>query len=300
MEPHEIWAYRKTGKHPFEPVRFLKHRRGTTATNRYSLIRFEDPEADGREEWVPTGRLKCSWGGAEAFVEKERRWAKVRAASVISEGVFHAMQTVLELMPDENAATAGNGGRADGVVEFQYPATLSAVLGLPESVLCGEPESFEQDGVWVVPAATGLAIAQRLAAMNSDLVLVGVEHEERRSLDEQRLWKLLNPHSTPGRQAQEWSEALILSFKIRREWVGEESNRLRHDAIASQEEVERLRGAVEWAIKRLDGYGHKSSSATLQKYLDGTPIPPQGNSPGRALSGPKSRTDMRSARRTPS
>jgi hypothetical protein len=189
------------------------------------------------------------------------------------------MQTVLELMPEENAATTGTPGGADGVVEFQYPATLSAVLGLPESVLCGEAESFEQDGIWVVPAVTGLAIAQRLAAMNPDFVLMGVEQEERRMRDEQRAWKLLNPYSTPGRQAQEWDEAMILSFKVRREWVGEESNRLRHDATAAQEEVERLRGAVEWAIKKLNGYGHKASSATLQKYLDGTIIPPQGHSP---------------------
>jgi hypothetical protein len=273
MEINEIWAYRKTGKHPLEPVRFLKHRRGTTARNKAAQVRFEDPEADGREEWVPTGRLKCSWEDAEAFVAKERRWAKVRAASRTGESLLYAMDIVLELMPDENTATTGTPGPVDGVVEFQNPATLAVATGLSEAVLCGAPESFEQDGVWVVPLATGLAIAQRLAAMNPDIVLMGVERQERELQDEQREWEIRNPYSTRGRQSQDWYEARILSLKIRREWVGEESNRLRHEAVAAQEEVNRLRRALEWAIKKLDGYGHKSSSATLQRYLDGAPVP---------------------------
>lgn len=274
MEANEIWAYRETGKHPLQPVRFLRHRRNTNKRNAHVQIRFEDPDADGLETWVPTGRLKCLWADAEAFEENERRWLAVIKASRDSAGVVDAVESVVcALMPDETWARVSppkslvhSSGK--GVFGFRNLEALSEVTGLPVEQLSGEPTAFYDEGVWVVPLPTALSVAKRLAPLDPLTILREVEGEERQLAAREESWRLRGPRSGPDEQTRDDWDVQRQSFALRREWVGEESITLRDEAIAAQQEAERLRNLVTWAIKKLAGYGHKSSAETLRRNLD--------------------------------
>ena len=276
MEADEIWAYRETGKHPLVPVRFIRHRRNTNKRNAHSQIRFEDPDADGLEAWVPTGRLKCLWADAEAFRANELSWSAVLDASREREGVIMAIdEVVMALLPDENwGHDPRTSHRADdGIYPLRDIESLSKLTNLSVDELRGEPSAFELDGTWIVPVATALSVAERLAPLDPSAVLRGVERDERELAALEEDWRLRGPASGPDRQTEDHWEERRLSFALRRKWIGEESNSLRDQALAAQQESERLKGLVEWAIGKLDHYGHGPSSATLQRYLDGAPLP---------------------------
>lgn len=272
MEPDELWAYRETGKHPLVPVRFLRHGRGTNKRNAYCLVRFEDSAADGLESWVPTGRLKCLWPDAEAFRANELRWAGVLEASRDSPGVVIAVDAViLDLLPEgmwSDSSRPGSHSLYEGLYGFRNLEALSELTGIPVDELRGEPSAFQYEEGWVVPLPTAIRVAERLAPLDPATVLRLVEREERQLVEEEEDWRLRNPSSGPGRQWEaEWDERRR-SFALRRNWIGEESISLRGQALVAQEESEWLRGLVVWAIKKLAGYGHKSSAETLRRNLD--------------------------------
>jgi hypothetical protein len=45
------------------------------------FVRFLDDAFEGRQDWVPPGRLKAPWGEVDAFLARERRWDAVLAQS---------------------------------------------------------------------------------------------------------------------------------------------------------------------------------------------------------------------------
>ncbi|SDP74229.1 hypothetical protein SAMN04487914_13253 [Arthrobacter sp. ok909] len=266
MEPNEIWAYRETGKHPLEPVRFLRHRRNTNKSNAHAQIRFEDADADGLETWVPTGRLKCLWADAEAFTARELRWAELRRVSMVGEDVEHAAAVVLDALTplDVLGSSAGAGGTYEYAIKDV--STLSRLCGIPEIELTSAPTAFEEDGNFMVPFQTAERVARALAGKHPEAVLRVVVREERDLEEKQLEWRQRG--SPPrGEQSEDWDEALRRSFEIRREWVGAEANTFQAEVLASHGEVQELRDLVEYAAKFLQANGHTTVAAKLRRSL---------------------------------
>ena len=88
MDVNESWAYRARSMDELVEVRIL--RIGTNRPARV-LVRFVAEVFEGREEWVPPGRLKVLWSAVEEFLANERRWAAVTDVSPVSEsGEYYA------------------------------------------------------------------------------------------------------------------------------------------------------------------------------------------------------------------
>lgn len=264
MEPGQIWAYRETGKHPLVPVRFLRRRRGTGRKYQYSLVRFEAPEADGLEEWVPDGRLKCHWADAEAFLAREKRWTKLQAASKADEATHHAVDAILieldpqGLMPDADA---------EGVREILDAAALSELSGILESALTSEPEGFWEGGKFQAPVATAIEVAKALARRYPDVVLRSVEREESDLYEQESRWRQLGC-PTRSRQSAAWDDALRRSFEMRREWVGEHTVAFNAELLTAHMKIQQLSELVEYAAKMLKANGHTTTAAKLMRALN--------------------------------
>jgi hypothetical protein len=101
----EHWAYRARAVDRLDEV--AVQRFGSKSPPRV-LIRFVDPAQEGREEWVPPGRLKAPWTERDAFLERERRWAAVRDVVYLRdtpEGT--AIGMVFDSLPDWQFARDG-------------------------------------------------------------------------------------------------------------------------------------------------------------------------------------------------
>jgi hypothetical protein len=74
------------------------------------LVRFAGAEHEGREEWVPSGRLKVPWSDRAAFENCEQRWARAGdAAKRRGTPADSALSLVFDSLPDwEFAAYAYN------------------------------------------------------------------------------------------------------------------------------------------------------------------------------------------------
>jgi hypothetical protein len=265
MDTGELWAYRETGKHPLEPVRFLKHRSETARKPRYSFVRFESPEAEGLEDWVPDGRLKCLWEDAEAFAAREQKWAAVNRESTIAQGINVAVAVTLDALAQGLIVGCG-GSDCISPYEIEDVSALSLLCGIPETDLTSAPTAFEEGGRFIVPFETAARVAKTLARKHPDAVLRAVERGERGFEEEQLEWRQRG--SPPkGKQLDDWDEALRLSFEMRREWIGAQANALNAELLAARSETQQMRELVESAAKMLKANGHTTSAARLRSYL---------------------------------
>jgi hypothetical protein len=266
METGEIWAYRETGKLPLVPVRFLRHRRNTSKRNAHAQIRFEDPDADGLETWVPTGRLKCLWADAEAFTAREQKWAAVNRESTIAQDINVAVAVTLDALTQELIVGCG-GSDCISPYEIEDISALSLLCGIPEADLTSAPTAFEEGGRFIVPFETAVRVAKALARNHPEAVLRAVEREERGFEEEQLEWRQRG--SPPkGKQFDDWDEALRRSFEMRRQWIGEQANALDAELSAARSEIQRMRELVESAAQMLKANGHTTSAARLQRSLN--------------------------------
>lgn len=101
----ERWAYRQKRTEPVTCVEVV--RLGTGRPPRVQ-VRFVDDEFEGREEWVPPGRLKVLWTGVDAWREGERRWTDLLDASDCPRDSVeaNALMMVTDYLPDWDLARA--------------------------------------------------------------------------------------------------------------------------------------------------------------------------------------------------
>ncbi|NWL13488.1 hypothetical protein DM793_19680 [Paenarthrobacter nitroguajacolicus] len=272
MEPGELWAYRKRAVDPLEPVTYLRHRRGDQPKHKYSLVRFEAEDADGREEWVPDGRLKCPWSEAKHFEAEERKWIPLIKASDIDWGTNAAITLVLEAaLPDEIWGDVQPPthlpDHAERWLALRDLQQLADFTGLTLADLCSDPLSFQQGDSWVVPANTAYAIAEKLAPREPEVILKHVEDAERELKAKKKHWEQLSPGTEPWPATRNSWDSTETTCRLLREWIGRENNDLRKQALDADQEIDRLRGLVEWGIGKLAGFGHKASAETLRRNL---------------------------------
>src|SRR3954451_15014298 len=71
----ERWAYRVAPHHgPVAEVEVLKI--GTQRPLRIKVL-FAAEEAEGREEWVPSARLRVAWQDKDAWLAREQQWSEL-------------------------------------------------------------------------------------------------------------------------------------------------------------------------------------------------------------------------------
>ncbi|SDP44137.1 hypothetical protein SAMN04487914_111121 [Arthrobacter sp. ok909] len=230
-------------------------------------MRFEDPDAKGLEEWVPDGRLKCQWADAEAFSARERRWAAVKSASIVSDDIDWAVGVTLDSLTPMGMID-GCGGRT-GISPYKIGdvSALSRLCGIPEDDLTSPPTAFKEGERFIVPFETAARVARTLAAQHPEVVLRAVEREERDFEERQYEWR---QHGSPprGRKFEAWDEALRRSFQMRRDWVGKHHDVLWREVLIARIEVQRMRELVESAANMLQANGHMASAARLRRSLN--------------------------------
>jgi hypothetical protein len=166
----EEWAYRKRAVDTV--TRILVVRVGKRQPPRV-LIRFLDDSYEGREEWVPPGRLVVEWSNVEAWQAREDRWERV---ALLSEGVdgtaaMWAAAMVFEVAASEDVLCMLYNKFA-GVLCVSDPATAAQLLDAGPSVFLESESAFiDEDGTTVIPWTTALRLAQSAAPRYADAIL---------------------------------------------------------------------------------------------------------------------------------
>jgi hypothetical protein len=175
VDVNESWAYRARSIDELVEVRIL--RIGTNRPPRV-LVRFVAEVFEGREEWVPPGRLKVLWSGVKEFLANERRWAAVTDVSPVSEsGEYYATSYVFDTLIDDSLADVGYRNTG-GVTTIHDVDGLARFLDIDPDRLRDDPVSFETADGWVVPWSITELIAQRAAAREPDPILRHVDAAE--------------------------------------------------------------------------------------------------------------------------
>lgn len=181
MEVGESWAYREGGRKPLVEVTVVKL--GTRKPERV-LVRFAGEEFEGREEWIPPGRLKVAWADREAFMTSELQWETVTSFWRSSEELeIDAAGTVFDLQLDGTIGHFNHGYRT-GVLTILDPLALARELAWDEAELRGHSASFVEGEALFVPWPTTRAIAMRLVERDPGPVLLHLAKEEREARDE--------------------------------------------------------------------------------------------------------------------
>ena len=179
------WAYR--GKQT-EPVTCVEVKRLGTGRPPRVLIKFVDDEFEGREEWVPPGRLKVLWANVDAWRAAEQRWKNLRDASdhIRDTPEDHALWMVIDNLREWDLATALYN-KDSGILLIHDVDALAADLDLDRDFLPSEPASFvDADGDLVVPWRITRAVVERLAKKHADRLLPEIEADEKEAREQSR------------------------------------------------------------------------------------------------------------------
>lgn len=170
-----LFAYRARAIDQLTPVLVLKE--GTKKPPRV-LIRFEDPAMEGREEWVPPGRLKVAWDQVDASRADEARWNAVnalapRGSSPEEEAAEEAAKL---LIPDEV------GVLWRGYLRVHDVQALAEIAGVDEDFIASHPQGFaDDDDSLIVPWPLALEIVKKAITRDSDRVLEPLTQDEARA-----------------------------------------------------------------------------------------------------------------------
>jgi hypothetical protein len=274
--PGERWGYRARGIDPLVEVEVVRH--GTQKPARV-LIRFVDASFEGREEWVPPARLKVPWSGAVEFEAREAHWERVDTHPGLREqAIEYAVDTVFELVIDSGLAE--HAYRRPGVTTIRDVAGLARRLQLDEALLREAPESFEDEGAFIVPWATTERIVRRACELFPDVILRDVEKDEaeaRREAMHGRWYRgarstgdfFVTPEE-PASRDDEWAFGRP-KRQVLRDWCGSEATNRQDELKALREEVVRLDRLVGDAIRVLRAHKLDTPATSLEREF-GIPV----------------------------
>lgn len=268
-----MWAYRARQVDPLVEVSVL--RIGTQRPPRV-LVRFLDEVFEGREEWVPPGRLKVLWEQVEAFQARQERWDLVTRSDLRCDDPREdAAERVFEELIDEALAEIRYG--ESGVVRIADAAALAHLLGFDPAKFSDHPHAFVENGVLIAPWDITELVAMTAARRNPEPILNLVTAGERKAqyeaiyghhyragrdtayvLEPEQCVELDNEYSKPVRE-------------LLRTWCGSEAIG-RFDELAElRKEIRRVGAIAEAAISALRAAGNGAEAAHLQRDL-GTPV----------------------------
>jgi hypothetical protein len=277
MDAGQVWTYRERVRSADCPVERTKYLQAAPKGNK-CLVRFLD--RDGREEWVPRGRLIVLWDEREAWLENERRMAAVVEVSA------HAYET-----PQFEAVSSllSDWGFIDGIrlgwsqdelctVQIEELSAVCEQLTMDPDDLRREPLAFtNDDGLFVGPWSLAVKIARRVAELHGEAAMEQVTEEEYKI----ELEMVHGYTFTVGRDGEEhWVSPdrlkdrhmkQLIALNIVREWCGKEVIERLDELEALREEVRRLGRLVERAIAELRRCGQGATAATMETDL-GVPV----------------------------
>jgi transposase len=268
----EAWAYRARSNDPL--VQVVAVRIGVKTPKRV-LIRFVDDEFEGRQEWVPPGRLKARWQDVDEFTKRERRWEAVMSASPQADSPEEtAAGVIFDLLIDPGLAGLGYNATS-GIVTIRDVARLAAHLDLDPYELRADPLSFEEDGCVVAPSSITGLVAKRAAERDPDAVLRYVEREEadarRESIfgrDYRRRGMDSPWHVSAEICAQVDEEHGRPVRAVLRQWCGREAVGLRSELDELRKEVLRLSTVLGSAVDALRRSGAHREAARIERALE--------------------------------
>lgn len=272
MEIDTVWAYRARSADELVPVRLLKE--GTKKPARV-LTRFEDPSAEGREEWVPPARLKVLWSRVEEFRADEARWQAVEDLSPHWEDpLVEAAHTVCDLLIDEEVASFGY---KDAHLAVSEPARLALLAGVNPTYVTSHPAGFvTDDGIVIVPWPVAVDLMKQVLNRNPDPVLRDVTREEATAR-----YEAIHGHrfsASRGGETFYMEPERAVEFdekydaprrRILREWAGGAVDRW-DELIELRKEIKRVGEVAEAALEELRRHGHQKEANRLATDLGRT------------------------------
>lgn len=106
-------------------------------------VRWLDDAFEGKVDWVPAGRLKCTWAEVESFRERERNWEEVRrGAPGRGSPETVAIDIVCGALIDTGICDPGVNDDT-GVITIHDVAALAELLDVPREFFDGEANFTE-------------------------------------------------------------------------------------------------------------------------------------------------------------
>jgi hypothetical protein len=274
VEAGQCWAYRARRVDELAQVTVV--RLGTQRPARV-LVRFADEASEGRQEWVPPGRLQTPWERRDEFVAREARWYKIHAAGPpVDDPREGAAETVIDLLLSDGGVSMEY--RGCGVARIRDAVAIAAKLGLEAEQLTRHPLAFIEEGVLIAPWEVTELVAATAARQDPVPVLDYVAEEERTARREaiHGRWYRGGRRSSDFRVEPEQCAAYDIENsrpqrEILRSWCGAEATD-RFDELADlRTEVRRVGEVAQAAISALRAAGRDAEAARLQRDL-GTPF----------------------------
>ncbi|QLH19307.1 hypothetical protein [Streptomyces sp. Rer75] len=277
MEVGERWAYRAAPHHgPVEEVEVLKI--GSQRPLRIK-VRFVSEEAEGREEWVPSARLRIRWQNKDTWLARDKRWNELTQDGPDAEDTaFHAITTLYDEHLWDGVVSFGLNLRDRGVLYIEDMAALKTLLDVPESFFHTDPRTFtDSDGVVIAPWPTTLEVARRLARTQADHLVTLLDEQDRKAQS-----AAIYGHHYRGRGKNpgtyispeicaETDRHFKPSRDLLREWCGAEAVESIEELKALREEVLRIGQLMEQAIGCLRHAGQTKAADRLEREL-GIPL----------------------------
>lgn len=273
MESGQWWAYRAKSSEPAVCVEIRKT--GTSRPARVK-IRFVDDVFEGRQEWVPSVRLKVPWDQAAAWQAREDRWQAVREVSIDVRDTDRekAAGLVFEAAVERDVASLGHV-RESGLLYCRDLEALRGRYGVDTDVVTADALAFVDDGTYIAPWRVAERVSRSIARHAADRVLAEIAREEREN--QQAVihgW----PSSTGGGSSndllwcREWAEERRRVHDIVRDWVGAEAVGRHEELLRLRREAARLGGLLECLISEVRGLGHPAVATRYEREL-GVAVP---------------------------
>lgn len=213
----------------------------------------------GLKEWVPKQRLLALWSEADAFCADERR-ALIAAGisccteqTILKEAVDWVFSGVYHVFGNEYAFT-GWSGLYNGLLCIRNFDEAVGELGLDRDKLLSERGAFiEGNGQYVAPFSTAVSLAQDFCVRFPTQIAC------------QKIAKAPDDHRFYEEQLalQRQANALI------RQWCPEADWDEVDERLILRDEVRRLRGLLESAIRTMESRRLTTEAALLRKGARG-------------------------------
>lgn len=262
------WAYRRGAR---ESATCVEVRRlGTSRPPRVRVV-FLDDVYEGREEWVPPGRLQTGWERVGEWQAREDRWA---AAQALSEPAIDSTEETAAGWVFDTLYNPGTArrlhGRNDGIVVIHDSDRLMADLG-PRSSILEDPAVFTDDDAVIAPWPVTYELACVLARTFADRLLPELDREEREAEHECRWGWMGGSHYVSPEACAQVEQEYRPARALVRAWCGAEARERQDELVALRDEVMRLGGLLERAITALRHAGAVKSADGLEREL-GVPV----------------------------
>ncbi|MFH9712881.1 hypothetical protein ACH4MW_36960 [Streptomyces luteogriseus] len=277
MEVGERWAHRAAPHHGLvEEVEVLKI--GTQRPLRIK-VRFVTEEAEGREEWVPSARLRVRWQQKDAWLAREQQWRELTKDSPDDEDpAFRAVTILFDEHLWDGLVSFGVNYRDRGLLYIDDVPALAALLQVPEGFFDTDPRAFTgADGALTAPWPTTVQVARLLAHTQAEhLVNLLDEHErqERQAAIYGRYYR--GRGKNPGTYISpeicaEVDRDSKPARDLLREWCGTDAVESFEELKALRDEVLRIGKLMEQAIGCLRQTGQTKAAARFEREL-GVPL----------------------------